>query len=230
MNLMAARDFLESRLNVLEAEPYQCDKLSGLQQLVAGGRQVLSQPLPPVAYNFRGFLTVVEDIKGFDFQRKAPPESIDASVLLAMDDAPALLAFGQMMSAELAEMNLEPNSTPQQFALPAAQSGIDRAWIALSESALAISVSPDAEAVLPEMLGAESVSPPLFMSVDVDAASYYTLLGEAMKQNDEELNEEMQAAIAEVLLAAAGFYERFAVNVGFTPRGIEVSADVTLAD
>jgi len=230
MNLMAAREFLEARLDALEAEPYQCDKLSGLQQIVAGGRQALSQPLPPIAYNFRGFLTIIEDIQGFDFQSKAPPESIDASFLLAMEDAPALLAFGQMMSAELAEMTLEPNDTPQQFELPDAQSGIDSAWIALSESALAISVSPDAEAVLPEMLRADSVSPPLFMSMDVDAASYYTMVGEAMKQNDEELNEEMQAAIAEILRVSAGFYDRFAVHVGFTARGIEISGEVALAD
>jgi predicted small lipoprotein YifL len=229
MNLMAAREFLTARLDALEAEPYQCDKLSGLQQIVAGGRQALSQPLPPVAYNFRGFLAIIEDMQGFDFQHKAPPESIDASFLLAMEDAPALLAFGQMMSSELAEMNLEPNGTPQQFELPDAQSGLDSAWIALSESALAISVSPDAEAVLPEMLAAESVSPPLFMSMDVDAASYYTMLGEAMKQKDQ-LNDEMRAAIAEVGLAAAGFYDRISVDVGFTAKGIEISGDVTLAD
>lgn len=230
MNLMAAREFLEARLDALEAEPYQCDKLSGLQQIVAGGRQALSQPLPPIAYNFRGFLTVVEDIQGFDFQSKAPPESMDASFLLAMEDASALLAFGQMMSPELAELTLEPNGVPQQFELSDAQSGIDSAWIALSESALAISVSPDAEAVLPGMLSADSVSPPLFMSMDVDAASYYTMIGEAMKQKDDELNEEMQAAIAEVLLAAAGFYDRFAVHVGFTAEGIEISGEVLLAD
>ena len=230
MNLMAARDFLMARLEAMEANPYQCDKLSGLQQFVAGGRQALSQPLPPVAYNFRGILILIEDIQGFDFQSKSPPESIDASFLLAMEDAPALLAFGQMMSPELAEMNLEPDGTPQQFELPAAQSGIDSAWIALSNTALGVSVSPDAKAVLPEMLAAESVSPPLFMSVDADAAGYYSILGEVTKQRDAKLNEEMQAAIAGVMLAAADFYDRFSVDVGFTARGIEVSADVTLAD
>ena len=62
------------------------------------------------------------------------------------------------------------------------------------------------------------------------AASYYTMVGEAMKQNDEELNEEMQAAIAEILRVSAGFYDRFAVHVGFTARGIEISGEVALAD
>jgi len=230
LNLMAAREFLGARLDALEAEPYQCGQLSGLQQVVAGGRQALNQPLPPVAYNFRGFLAIVKDIQGFDFEHNAPPESIDANFLLAMEDAPAILAFGQMMSPELAELNLEPDGKPQQLELPAEQSGIDSAWIALSESALAISVSPDAEVVLPGLLNADSIAPPLFMSVDVDAASYYTMLGEAMKKNDEDLNEEMQAAIAELLLVAADFYDRFSVDVGFTARGIEVLGEVTLAD
>ena len=230
MNLMAAREFLEARLDVLEAEPFECEKLSGFEQAVAGGRQALSQPLPPVAYNFRGFLAVINDIEGFDFAHKTPPESIDGSFLLAMEDAPALLAFAQMMSPELAEMSIEPDGQPQQFELPAAQDGIDSAWIALSESALAVSVSPEAENVLPEILQAESISPPPFLSMSVDAASYYAMVGETMKRRDNELNEEMQAAIAEVLLAAGGFYDRFSIDVEFTARGIEISGNVTLTD
>jgi hypothetical protein len=173
---------------------------------------------------------VINDIQGFDFAQKTPPESIDASFLLAMNDAPALLAFGQMMSPELAEMTIEPGGQPQEFTLPAQQDGIDSAWIALSESALALSVGPDAEKVLPELLQADSVSPPLFMSMDVDAATYYEMIGEAMAEKDDQLGEEMQAAIAEILLVAAGFYDRFAIDVGLTARGIEVSADVLLAD
>jgi hypothetical protein len=230
MNLMAVREFLEARLDALEAEPYKCGKLSGFQQVVAGGRQALSQPLPPVAYNFRGFLAVINDIQGYDFAQKTPPESIDASFLLAMEDAPALLAFGQMMNPELAELNIEPDARPQQFELPADQNGIDSAWIALSDSALGISVSPDAESVLPDLLQAESVSPPLFLSMGVDAASYYQMIRDAMSNRGEDLDEDMQAAIAELLMAAAGFYDRFSVDVGFTARGIEISGDVILAD
>jgi hypothetical protein len=230
MNLMAAREFLGARLDALEAEPFECDKLAGLEPAVAGGRQALSQPLPPVAYSFRGFLAVINDIQGFGFKQKSLPESIDASFLLAMEDAQALLAFGQMMSPELAEMSIEPDGRPHKLELPAAQNGIDSAWIALSESALAMSVSPDAEKVLPELLRADSASPPPFLSMDVDAEGYYTMLGEAMKKSEEEMNEAMQAAIAEVLLAAAEFYDRLTVDVEFTPRGVEVSGDVKLAD
>jgi len=230
MNLTATREFLASRLDALEAEPFECDKLAGFEQMVVGGRQALSQPLPPVAYNFRGFVAVINDIQGYDFAQQAPPESIEASFLLAMDDAPALLAFGQMMSPELAEMSIEPDSQPHQLELPAAQNGIDSAWIALSESALALSVSPEAENVLPKLLQADSVSPPPFLSIDVDAESYYTMVAQAMEKRDDDVNEEMQAAIAEVLVAAAQFYDRFGVRVDFTDRGIEVSSDVTLAD
>jgi hypothetical protein len=230
MNLAAAREFLAARLDALEAEPYECDKLAGFEQLVAGGREALSQPLPPVAYNFRGFLAVINDIQGFDFERKSPPESIDASFLLAMDDAPALLAFGQMMSPELAELSIEPDGQPHRLELPPAQNGIDDAWIALSESALAISVSPEAEDVLPKLLQAGSVSPPPFLSMEIDAEGYYTMLAQAMKHRDDHVNEEMQAAIADVLVVASQFYDRIIVDVDFTARGVEISGDVTLAD
>jgi hypothetical protein len=197
---------------------------------VAGGRQALSQPLPPVAYNFRGFLALVKDIQGFDFQKKTPPESIDASFVLAMEDAPGLLAFVQMMSPELAELSIEPDGEPRQFELPATGNGVESAWIVLNQSTLAISVSPNAEQVLPDLLVADSASPPPFMSVDVDAASYYTMLGDAMMHRKKDLDEEMQAAFAEVLLVAVDFYDRISVVVGFTERGVEVSADITLGD
>jgi hypothetical protein len=230
MNPMALREFLEARIDALEAEPFECTKLAGLQQAVAGGRQALSQPLPPVAYNFRGFLALVKDIQGFDFQKKTPPESIDASFVLAMEDAPGLLAFVQMMSPELAELSIEPDGEPRQFELPATGNGVESAWIVLNQSTLAISVSPNAEQVLPDLLVADSASPPPFMSVDVDAASYYTMLGDAMMHRKKDLDEEMQAAFAEVLLVAVDFYDRISVVVGFTERGVEVSADITLGD
>jgi len=127
-------------------------------------------------------------------------------------------------------MSIEPDSQPHRLELPQVQNGIDSAWIALSESALALSVSPEAENVLPKLLEADSVSPPPFLSIDVDAESYYTMVAQAMEKRGDDVNEEMQAAIAEVLVAAAQFYDRFGVRVDFTDRGIEVSSDVTLAD
>ncbi len=231
MNLKAAREFYETRLDALEAEPYECEQLADFQQGIAAGRAALNQPLPPIVYDFRGFLAVVKDLQGFDIHRQAPPELIDASFLLAIDNAPALLALGQMASPELAAMTIEPNGEPQKIELPVAQAGIDSAWIALTDTLLAVSLSEDGETALPVLLRSESASPPPFVSVGLDAARYYAMLGEALAQSeDEELSEELQAAIAELLVAAGDFYSRLAVDVRFTARGIEMDVDMMLAE
>ena len=103
--------------------------------------------------------------------------------------------------------------------------------VAMTESAIAVSVSEDAEAELPALLAAESGTPPPFVSVGLDGARYYQLLGDAMRaSDDEEMSEEMREALSEVFAAAAQFYERLKVDARFTERGIEIVSDMTLAD
>ena len=170
-------------------------------------------------------------MQGFDIGRKQPPESIDASFLLAIDNAQGLLAMGQAMLPQFAEMTIEPDGKAHRFELPESEAGVERAWIALTDSAIALSVSEDAETVLPSLLEAEGGTPPPFMSVGLDGARYYTMLGEAMREDDdEEMSEEMRDAMSDVMSVAAEFYERLHVNVMFTERGIEIDTDMSLAD
>ena len=232
LNLKAIRAFFDSRVAALRESPWTCEHLADLQDgLFAAQEQAQAQPVPPVVYDFRGFLAVVEELEGFDFGKKQPPESIDASFMLAIDNAQGLLALGQAMVPQLAEMTIEPNGKAHQFDVPDTGSGVTEAWLALTESAIALSVSEDAEAALPAMLGAESAVPPLFMSIGVDGAQYYALLGDAMRESDdEEMSEEMKAAVSDLLEAVADLYERVNVDVSFTERGIEIDSDVALAD
>jgi hypothetical protein len=44
------------------------------------------------------------------------------------------------------------------------------------------------------------------------------------------MSDEMREAVADVLAAAAKFYERLEVDVTFTRRGIEIDSEMTLAD
>ena len=105
------------------------------------------------------------------------------------------------------------------------------ACVALSESAIALSVSEDAETALPTLLKAEAGAPPPFMSVGIDGARYYSLVGEAMRaSDDEEMSEEMREALSDVLAVAEEFYERLQIDVTFTARGIEIDSDANFAD
>jgi hypothetical protein len=139
--------------------------------------------------------------------------------------------MGQAMIPELAELTIEPDGKAHQFELPDTGSGAEKAWVALQESAIALSVSEDAETVLPALLAAEGSTPPPFMSMGLDGERYYELIGDAMRaSDDEEMSAEMRAAVSDVLDVAADFYERLQVDVTFTARGVEIDSDVTLAD
>ena len=70
-----------------------------------------------------------------------------------------------------------------------------------------------------------------FVSLGFDAERYYTMLGEAMREDDdEEMSAEMRDALSDIIAIAAEFYERLQVDVTFTERGIEIDTDMTLAD
>ncbi len=232
LKVEAVRSFFDRHVAALRDAPWECEHLSDLQEGLFGvHEQALAQPVPPVVYDFRGFIAIVEELKGFDPAKKQPPESVDASFLLAIDNAQGLLAMGRAMIPQLAELTIEPDGKAHPFELPDTESGAETGWVALTESAIALSVSEDAETMLPALLEAESVAPPPFLSMGLDGAKYYQLLGEAMRaSDDEEMSEEMRAALSDVLAAAAVFYERLAVDVTFTGRGIEIDSDLDLAD
>ena len=223
LNVKAIRSFFDEQVAALRKNPWECEHLADAQNgIFAASEQALAQPVPPVLYDFHGFLAVVEDMQGFDFDRKQPPESLDASFLLAIDNAQGLLAMGQAMIPQLAEMTIEPDGKAHRFDLPEADTGAESAWIALTESAIALSVGEDAETVLPALLDAEGAVPPPFMSMGLDGERYYALLAEAMRADeDEEMSKEMREAVSAVMSAAAVFYERLQIDVTFTERGMD---------
>lgn len=232
LDIEAIRSFFDARVAALQEKPWECEHLAEAQNnLFAAREQALAQPVPPVIYDFHGFLAVVNDMEGFDLGRKKPPETLDASFLLAIDNARGLLAMGQAMIPDLAEMAIEPDGKAHKFDLPETGTGAESAWVALTESAIALSVSDDAEAVLPALLEAEGAMPPPFISMGLDGARYYALLADAMRaDDDEEMSEAMREAVSGVMSAAADFYERLQVDVTFTKRGIEIETDMSLAD
>jgi hypothetical protein len=232
LKIQAVRTFFDTHVAALQEDPWECDHLSDLQDgLFAAREQMLAQPVPPLAYDFRGFLAIVNELKGFDPASKQPPEAIDASFLLAIDNAQGLLAMGQAMIPQLAELTIEPDGKAHRFELPDTGSGAQQAWIALADSAIALSVNENGEPLLPALLEADSGSPPPFLSMGLDGEQYYSFLGDAMRaSDDEEMSEEMREAVSDILAAAAEFYERLEVDVTFTGRGIEIDSDVSLAE
>jgi len=234
INVKAAREFVEARIAALEAEPFECETFAGLQAGVAGGREALSQPVPPMVYDFKGFLAVIDDIQGLDIATRTPPTSIDASFLLAMDNAQTLVSMGTMFSPELAALNLMPDGKSVALELPAMQAMGMTAHVALTENAVAVSVGADSATEVEEMPTADAMEPPPLIAFSVDAARYYGFLGNAIaasKQDQEDApSPEMQAALNDIMQAVADLYDRMTANVLLTERGLEIESTVTLSE
>ena len=234
LNVKAARDFMEARLDAMEDEPFECEHFADLQASVAGGRQTLNQPVPPMVYDFKGFLAVIDDVQGLDIATQTPPTSVDGSFLLAMENAQALVAMGAMFSPEVAGLNLQPDGKPVPLALPQLQMMGMAAYAALTDDALAIAIGEDSEDKLDNLLGGNASDQSPFMSFSMDAGRYYGFLGEAMamEQSDDENapSPEMAAAVQEVMESIAEVYDRMTIDIHFTDRGVEMLSNVTLQD
>jgi len=235
LNPMALRNFYEARLDAIEADPYECDKFAPLQAGVAKGREALSTPLPPVVYSFRGFVANIADIQGLDFSSNTAPESVDASILVAVENAESLVMMAAMMDPQVAALNLLPDGKPVKLELAQLAEFAGDVFAALSTDALSISFGDGAETNSADMLIADSAEPAPFMSMNMDTARYYSMIGEKMAQepaadDTEEMPKAIREAVRDVMVLSGSIYERMSVEVQFTARGVEISSVMKLSD
>lgn len=235
LNPIALREFYEARLDAMEADPFECEKFADLQAGVAKGREVLNQPIPPVVYSFRGIVANIADIKGMDLSSKTPPESIDASILFAVENAESLITMAAMMDPQIAALNLLPDGRPVRLNFTQLAEIADEAFAAMSANALSIAIGEGAENNSASMLVAESADPVPILSISMNSARYYAMVGEAMAQEstDEDAKKmpvAVREAIRDVMMLSGSMYDRMSVDVRFTARGVEISGRMMLSD
>jgi len=233
LDVKAARSFMEARLDAMEADPFECEHFADVQGGVAQARESLQQPLPPMVYDFKGFLAIIDEIEGLDVATQTPPTSVDGSFLLAMDNAQGLVAMGAMFSPELAALNLQPGGDPVALDLPQLQAMGISAFAALTDSAVAVSVGEESESEVQGMLDADGSTPAPFMSFSIDAARYYSFMGEAIaagEAGEDAPTPEMKDALQNLMQSVAELYDRMSGDVLFTENGIEMHMTETLKD
>jgi len=235
-NVPAIIAFVEARLDAMEEDPYECEHFSELQAGVAKGRESLAQPLPPFITGMRGFNVIVDSLGDYDMASGLPPQKVDASVLVSMDDAQAMFMMGAMMSPDLAAVDLQPDGVPVPLALPQLQAIAESAYAAMGETVLAVAMGADAKTRVSAVLESDTVEPPSIISATVDAGKYYEFIAQrSMAEPDEEgaqnaLSEPARAALRDAMLKVGEMYDRMIVDVRFTERGIEMESKVTLSD
>ena len=229
-NILAAREFYSGRLDAMESQPYECEEFADLQAGVASGREVLNQPVPPIVYGFKGFLAVIEDIEGLDLKRQQPPTSIDMRLLVSIDNTEGLLAMGALFSPELAALNIEPNGEPVKLEMGQIAALGLTVHIAMTDSAIALSVGDGIEDKLGDMLQAKVSDPSPFMTFDMDAARYYSFIGDAMLADGGGMDAmpELREATQAIMDMARESFSRLSITVDFTEHGIELQSTVHL--
>ena len=234
LDIKAMRSFIETQLDAMEEEPYLCPDFADIQAGGAQMRVALQQPVMPMIYDFRGFIAVIEDIEGLDFETQAPPTSVDGQFLLAMKNAPALVSLGAMFNPQLAELNLQADGEPVLLDLPQAQMMGGDAYVALGEDALAISIGDGAESQLGAMLSADATDSGTFFAFSMDASRYYQFLGEAIAQSEPDdenpMTPEFRDAMQDVMLAGADVYDRMSIDMRLTDQGIVIDSTLTLSE
>ena len=238
LNPMALREFYAGRLDAMEADPYECKDFAELQAGVAKGREALNQPLPPVVYSFRGFFANIVDFEGIDMASDTDtmPTSIDASIVLAVENAEALIMLAAMMDPQIAALNLMADGKPVKLELAQLAEFVDDAFAAMSENALSVSVGAGAESNSAELLLADSADPAPFMSVSMDSARYYSMVGEAMSNappvddEAEQMPEEIRSAMRDIMVLSGNMYDRMSIDMQFTDRGIEIGTLMKLSE
>lgn len=235
LNPIALREFYEARLDAMEADPFECEKFADLQAGVAKGREVLNQPIPPVVYSFRGIVANIADIKGMDLSSKTPPESIDASILFAVENAESLITMAAMMDPQIAALNLLPDGKPVKLNFTQLAEIADEAFAAMSANALSIAIGEGAENNSASMLVAESADPVPILSINMNSARYYAMVGETMAQEstDEDAKKmpvAVREAIRDAMMLSGSMYDRMSVDVRFTSRGVEIVGRMMLSD
>ena len=232
----ALKTFISDRIAAMEAKPFECEYFAHLQEGIPQVKQALNQPLPPVVYDFKGLLAIIDDVEGLDVATKTPPTSVKGRLLMEMDNAPVLVQTGEMFSPDLANLNLQPDGKPVALDLPQVKAAGISAYAALTQTALAIAVGEDAEPALDAMLKAAPADPAPFMSVSVDASRYYSFLADAIAaaeppgDGQPAQSPEMKQAVNDIMHVVADLYDRAVVEILLTPRGVEMTSAVTLKD
>lgn len=246
LDLKALRGFVEAQVGKIMESPYECPELASINMGAQQAQQGLQQPLPPIAYNFRGLVLDVASIEGIDFDNPGMPEELDLSMLLAFDNVNALLQMGQMMLPPLAEIEIAPDGKAVGIPQEMLQGYAAEVYAAMTDNLLAFSTGPGSEDRAASMVGAPVAGEPAVMAVSVDMGTYMGFINdvqnsvmdeiaaEAAKEDDEDAaraarmieasaasNKAMQEAYAEVI-------DRETTHIRITPNGFELPTAIVL--
>ncbi len=153
-DILNAKKVAQKYAQSLVDAPYQCEHLVAINGNASTLLAQASQPLPPMVSNFKGIAYSLDDLKlnpaAIDSTAgEKIVENIKAQVLVAVDNADALMGMAQMMVPQLAEVTLNTDGSLIHLGDKLPVSGkdipvsIDHLFGAMSDHTIGLSVGHD---------------------------------------------------------------------------------------
>lgn len=237
-DIPAVRSFVEARFEALEADPLECETLSGWQESVASARMALNQPLLPIVDSVRGFAATM-DLGELDFTTmEAVPEDLAVGLLVATDNAGGIIQIASAFVPPVAALNLRNDGQIVELDLPPPYSDpavnpFGPVFFAATDNVLGFGLGETGDARLGELMEAPAGDSSTFLSMSIDLSAYYGMMADTA-QNPAPADPDspplaVSAAMTDVMRSLQALYSRQTVDVMFTERGIEIPVRLELA-
>ena len=230
-DIPAAREFVAARLDAIEADPFECEALAGIRELVPTIRIYLNQPLPPVVESFTGFSATM-DFDDIVFASPSPaPTGMEFTVLIATDDAAGALAMASALDPEIAALDLRTDGQITELEMPGGLTGatlnpFGPTFFVATETEIGVGLGPSGEARLEELMRSPAGDPSTFLRISLDLAAYYGLLADTMGElaliDPDAPPPAAIASMAEMMRGLQAIYSRETADFRFTERGVEI--------
>lgn len=217
-DLFAAKQFALDQIAVLEADPFECEQLSWVQDMVGVAKEAVGSSLPPLVSSVKGVSMVLDEIGDLDLEA-LEMVPFKARMVASLDNPLSLLAMSSMVLPALASVPLEDNGLPVQLPDGAIPMVNEPVFLAVGESAVSLTVgATKGDAATALLQGEVDPDPPLY-SYGVDLGAFMSLLGDFGRSKGDEMTAEDEAAL-KVLDAFTAMDLRYTEALRFTDSGM----------
>lgn len=232
-DIAAAKTLAQEFVTNIQATPYKCEMLDGMNKQAAKLGDQLAQPLPPFVGNFKGFNVVVDELE-LDLSKKDPNEmvkSLKAKVLLAVDNPDALKGMAEMMMPDLQKLGIKVGADAINVASMIPISGsqmpinLDHIFLAMGSETIGLSLGEGTDTELTSTVSGESTSDLLNFSIN---AELYKDLFAGIEGYSSNFPDEVQKqfAMQKTMMADMLWWKSESGSFDFTDRGFEIKVDI----
>jgi len=233
-DIAAAKNLAMEFVTNIETVPYKCELLQDMNAQAVMLKEQLSQPLPPFVGNFKGVNVVIDELE-LDLTKKDPNEmvkSLNAKVLLAVDNPEALKGMAEMMMPDLQKLgiNVGAGAVNVSSLIPVSGSqmpiNLDHIFLAMGSETIGLSLGEGTDTVLTSVVAGESTSDLLNFSISADLyKDIFAGIEEFSGTFSEDIKQQM--SMQKAMMTDMLWWKNESGKLDFTDRGFEITVDIS---